>query len=175
MIHGGAWQVEGPQCHRVREDATRPDPEGERTDPAMEALDPVVEATDRPQERSASEGEEEQGREAAFTWGYSCRSPRRPAVPEPPCGACSRAGRRWPPCLDPPASAASMPGARGARSPETSRRGRTHLALAGSDGPALATAVVLRPSGEGARETERERREGEWGLGRERGVEQKEI
>jgi len=72
----------------LREDTTRLDSVAERTDAAMKALDPVVEAPVRPQQRSAtsterwsspapaSEGEEEQGREATFTWVCSRRSPR---------------------------------------------------------------------------------------------------
>ena len=72
----------------LREDTTRLDSVAERTDAAMKALDPVVEAPVRPQQRSAtstdrcstpapaSEGEEEQGREATFTWACLRRSPR---------------------------------------------------------------------------------------------------
>ena len=72
----------------LREDTTKLDSVAERTDAAMKALDPVVEAPVRPQQRSAtstdrcstlapaSEGEEEQGREATFTWVCSRRSPR---------------------------------------------------------------------------------------------------
>lgn len=140
-----------PACDRrrtlasgTRMDATRSDPMGERTVPAMEALDPAVETPDPPQQRRptsrdrrstpapVSEGEEEQWREATFTWACSllhslcargCSTAQlhaggAPALPLP--RTCAH--RRGPPRQEALALGPPAPGRRRARNPRLEQK-----------------------------------------------------